>query len=59
MDPKIGERKSSHEAQTEELETVKTSDTNGHHDISEKDQNGQDVYQENGVYHKVCLGILN
>lgn len=52
MDPKIGERKSSHEAQTEELEVVKTNDTDGANNVGEREQ---DVYQENGVHHKVIL----
>lgn len=55
MGVKAEERKSSREAQAEELEVVKTKGTDGHHNIGEKEvQTEQDVYEENGVHHKVC-----
>lgn len=42
------EPKSSHGAQTQELEVVKTNDADF------RDDAGLDVYEENGVHHKVC-----
>lgn len=55
MAAKTEERKSSQEGHTEELEVVKMTEKDGHYNVVEKGENGQDIYEENGVHHKVSL----
>ena len=56
MDTKVAEHKTDHGAHAQEVEIVRSSSTSGEND---KDApSATDVYEENGVHHKVRINVL-